>query len=538
MPVTFEEGTRLPSRMYCGGPTKDHILESACGGVALFDYDGDGRLDIYLVTGAELTPAASASRIATPSTAISADGSSRTSPSGRASSCGVGQRRVRGDADGDGRLDLYVTNWGTNLLYRNRGDGTFEEVAARAGVAAGGWSTGCTFFDADADGDLDLYVARYVETTWDSLVRAKRTLTWRDGPHVMVGPAGLPGESDLFFENVGKGRFVEATEAHGLSDPSRAYGFGVVATDYDNDGSVDLFVANDSNPNFLYRNLGNGRFESTGLAAGVGVNGDARAQAGMGADAGDYDGDGRMDLLLTTFAQDRYTIYHNLDGRQFEDVSMSAGIAGPTFVRMGWGAAFFDADLDGKLDLFFANGHIFPDVDQYPQLRETYRQKNQLLLNLGTRFRDVSERAGAGLQIARGRPRARRRRSRQRRRSRPRRRQHGRLADRAGEPPGQQAALGGDPRHRRDGEPIRDRREGHGQRRRPKQLREIRSGGSFLSQNDLRAYFGLGDYAGPVDVEIRLPGDAAGRGNSCRATASTCSRCRNRPASRRAGVAR
>ena len=163
----------------------------------------------------------------------------------------------------------------------------------------------------------------------------------------------------MFFENIGNGRFVEAAAAHGLADPARAYGFGVVATDYDDDGFVDLFVANDSNPNFLYRNLGNGRFESVGLVAGVAVNGDARAQAGMGADAGDYDGDARMDLVLTAFAHDRNTLYRNVDGRQFEDASVTAGLAAPTFVRMGWGTAFLDADLDGKLDLFFANGHIF-----------------------------------------------------------------------------------------------------------------------------------------------------------------------------------
>jgi hypothetical protein len=411
-----------------------------------------------------------------------------------------------GDADGDGRLDLYVTNWGPNVLFRNRGDRTFENVTAAAGVAASGWSTGCTFFDADADGDLDLYVARYVETTWDSVAKAQRTMRWRGGPQIMVGPTGLPGEADLFFENVGHGRFAEATDRHGLTDRSRAYGYGVVATDYDDDGFVDLFVANDSNPNFLYHNLGNGRFESVGLEAGVAVNGDGRAQAGMGADAGDYDGDSRVDLLLTTFAHDRYTLYRSVDGRHFEDAS-AAGIAAPTFVRMGWGAAFLDADLDRRLDLFFANGHIFADVDKFPQLGETYRQKNQLFLNLGGgRFRDVSDRAGAGLQLAAvGRglavgdldndgdvdivvnnmdaaPTLLENRQQTR---------HHWLAVRAAAPAGNRFAIG-----------AKVTVTGGG----TTQMREIRSGGSFLSQNDLRAYFGLGDYAGPVDVEIRMPG--------------------------------
>jgi enediyne biosynthesis protein E4 len=506
-PASFEEAARLPTRTYCGGPTKDHILESGGSGVALFDYDGDGLLDIYLVTGAELTPARE--RIAHRNALYRNLGGWKfedVSKQSGTDAAAWGNGVCAGDFDDDGNLDLYVTNWGPNFLFRNRGGRTFEEVAARAGVAAGGWSTGCTFFDADADGDLDLYVARYVETTWEDVVRAKRTLIWRNGPRIMVGPTGLPGEADLFFENLGHGRFTDATAARGLSDQARSYGFGVLATDYDDDGWIDLFVANDSNPNFLYHNLGDGRFESVGLLAGVAVNGEARAQAGMGADAGDYDGDGRMDLVLTAFAHDRNSLYRNLDGRQFEDATVATGLAAPTFKRMGWGTAFIDGDLDGRLDLFFANGHIFADVGDYPQLEETFRQENQFLLNTGGSFRDVSKKAGAGLQIARvGRGMA-----------------AGDL-DNDGDPDLVVSNMDDAPTLLENRQQTRrhwiafrvaaraSNRFAIGARVTidaggRKQVREIRSGGSYVSQSDLRPSFGLGDYSGPVTVEVRMPG--------------------------------
>jgi hypothetical protein len=400
-PATFEEVRCIPTKTFCGGRSKDHILESGGNGVALFDYDGDGRLDIYVITAFELSD--QREKIAHHNALYRNEGNWRFRDVSKGSGLDAaawGNGACAGDYDNDGRLDLYVTNFGPNFLFHNNGSGTFTDSAPSSGVTGSGWSTGCAFFDADADGDLDLYVSRYVSASWADIPKAQRTLVWRGGPNTMVGPKGMPGEADLFFENRGDGTFVEAADAHGLTDAARGYGFGVVATDYDDDGWIDLFVANDTTPNFLYRNRGDGRFESVGLASGVALNAEGRAQAGMGVDAADYDGDGRFDLIVTSFAHDVNTLYRNLDGQHFEDATAASALARPTFVRMGWGTAFFDADLDGTLDLFFANGHIYPNVDEYPELRETYRQKNQLFLNRGNRFIDVSDTSGGGLQVA------------------------------------------------------------------------------------------------------------------------------------------
>ena len=276
------------------------------------------------------------------------------------------------DYDGDGRPDIFVSNFGPNALYRNRGDGAFENVAAKAGVTCPGWNTGACFFDADGDGNLDLYVAAYVACTLDDVLHAKRTLQWKGVAEVAFGPFGLTGAPDHFFRSDGKGAFVDATAEAGLTDRALAFGFSVRAADFDGDGDVDLYVANDSDANYFYRNDGKGHFEEVGLWSGCALDRNGAAQAGMGVTIGDANEDGLADIFVTNFAEDFTTLYLATGPGVFEDASAANGVGPPTYLPMSWGTALCDLDCDGDLDLVIANGHIYPQIDEFPDRGQTY----------------------------------------------------------------------------------------------------------------------------------------------------------------------
>ena len=345
-----------------------YIVETIGSGVALLDYDNDGWLDIYLVNGSTfdaLDGKAKAPRAALFHNNHDGTFTDVTDKAGVANErWGVGA--VAADYDNDGYVDLFVSNYGVSRLYHNNHDGTFTDVAVQAGVAVEGWSTGATWGDYDGDGNLDLFVPGYVH--FDRAVRtgdeqATQFCQFR-GVHVMCGPRGLPGESDHLFHNDGHGHFTDVSVKAGVQDKSGYFGLASLFIDVNGDGKPDLLVADDSTPNYLYLNKGDGTFEDASFASGYALNESGRETASMGIAAGDLLHNGRVDLYNTTFSDDYKPLYQNDGDGNFTDVSYQLGIAEPTVPFLGWGTAFFDYDNDGWLDLLFANGHVYPQADK------------------------------------------------------------------------------------------------------------------------------------------------------------------------------
>jgi hypothetical protein len=434
--VTYQDITAAAGlsrfKQVSGDVEKNYIIEATGSGVAFWDFDGDGRLDVYLANGSTLdrirrgedAPAAALFR-------NNGDGTFTdvTAEKGVANNR-WGQGVCVGDFNNDGFEDLYVTNFGRNRLYRNDKGQTFTDVAVAAGVAEDSWSTGCAFGDYDGDGWLDLFVAGYVSLDLRNLPPAPTgaaaaagavpgsaadAATQRMGAaytpgaavctyrseRVMCGPRGLKGAPDHLYRNNRDGTFTDVTREAGVADRHALYGFGVAWFDMDDDGRLDLFVANDSGPNYLYRNLGNGRFDDVSYPSGAALDAQGREQAHMGVAVGDYDNDGRADLHVTNFANDSNVLYHNDDGRSFSDVSVAMGLTIPTMPFLGWGTDFLDYDNDGWLDLLVVNGHVYPVADRVPW-NTSYAQRALLFRNLnGKRFEDLGAAAGAVLATPR-----------------------------------------------------------------------------------------------------------------------------------------
>lgn len=385
-------------------PTRNKYLpETMGGGVALLDYDNDGRLDIYFVNGASIADPMQKGALPDKSNAKFWNRLYRQNPdntftdvSTKAGVTGMPQNRygmgvATGDFDNDGFIDMYVTGYGGNTLYRNMGDGTFKDVTPQAGVGGAGWSTSAGFLDYNNDGKLDLFVCRYLEWTFeDNRVCGESGPNGRSYCH----PDNFEGITNLLYRNNGDSTFTDVSEAAGIANP-KGKALGVAFADYDGDGWTDIYVANDSVQCFLYRNKRNGSFEDVSLAAGTGFNEDGQTFAGMGTDFSDYDNDGRPDIVVTDLSLQRYVLFLNAGDGTFEDVTNPSGLGRATLAYSGWSTRFLDYDNDGWKDLFVAQGHVMDNIDvTSPNLR--YLQPPLLLRNAGGKF--VSIDAGSPFQ--------------------------------------------------------------------------------------------------------------------------------------------
>jgi hypothetical protein len=498
----------LTGRTVIGGvQEKRYILETTGGGAANLDYDDDGWPDIFLVSGARLDGAGAPSRLyrnrgdGTFADVTTGSGLDRQ---------GWGQGVCAGDYDNDGRVDLFVTYYGQSVLYRNQGGGVFIDVTRPAGLAAPErYSTGCAFLDYDHDGRLDLFVSAYLapeDARRYPPGTAGQNCSWK-GLGVMCGPAGLRGAPNVLYRGNADGTFTDVSERAGILKAAPSFGFTPLVLDYDNDGWPDVYVANDSRAALLFHNEHDGTFKERGLMTGAALTADGRAQAGMGVAAADYDGDGWLDIAKTNFDDDTTSLYRNLGDGGFEESSARAGLGGNN-QYLGWGIGFLDFDLDGWPDLLTVNGHVYPEADR-AGARYAYEQRKVLYRNLGDgRFADVSLAAGPAIalrKVSRGAA-------------------FGDLFNRGRvdavvnnmndaptllydcAPTDRQALVVALEGTRSNRSAIGARVVVHvGPRR---LIDEVRSGGSFCSQNDLRLHFGLGTSAKADRVEVAWPSGA------------------------------
>ena len=500
--VTHAAGIQFIHRH--GGTGKKYFVETSGAGAAFFDYDNDGDADLYAVQSGTLPGHRGFGGPPNESKLYQNQGDGRfvdvTKQAG-VGNFGYGQGACVGDYNADGFLDLFVTNFGANRLYRNNGDGTFADVTRAAGVAQPGYNTAAAFSDIDGDGNVDLYVARYAKYRIGSDPKCSQA----PGLHSYCPPAQFDGDPDVLLRNNGDGTFSDITANAGLDD-AHGKGLGVVFFDHNDDGRPDLYVANDGTQNRLYENIGGGRFKDISIAAGVALGESGLMAAGMGVDAGDYDGDGRFDLYVANFTTEPNDLYRNASDGVFETRSAPAGLAEPSLPFTGFGAAFVDYDLDSHPDLMVANGHVADDIEKATP-GVTYAQPDSLYRNLGNgRFEDVSQRVGADFvrpTVSRGMALA--------------------DIDRDGDVdvfinnnngPGALLRNDGGNANRwiqlrlkaRSGDPFAlgarvvlesgDRR----------QVREVRSGTSYCSQPDLTVVFGLGNHQRVDRVLVRWPG--------------------------------